>query len=126
MLNFRTGALLQQPPVQTPFVPPHPPNQAGGQLLQFRSPAPPSVRRRLSPQAGRALEILSHAIEYLADEYAADPHHSGPLGSADPRVKAIQVLKTLNRSVYYSGTQVQPAFRRIRRWFIGIRLARPC
>ncbi len=32
-------------------------------------------RRRISPQAGHALEILGHAIEYLADEYV---HQAGP------------------------------------------------
>jgi hypothetical protein len=79
----------------------------------------PFIRRQLSPESGRALEILGHAIEYLADEYAADVEFKGPLGSADPRVEAIQVLKVLNRSVYYSGTEVQPAFRRMRRWLIG-------
>ena len=75
-----------------------------------------SVRRRLSPAAGRALEILSHAIEYLADEYAASGD-KGPLGRADPRVEAIQILKRLNREVYYSGSQVASGASRIRRWF---------
>ena len=27
-------------------------------------------KRRISPQAGRALEILGHSIEYLVDEIA--------------------------------------------------------
>ena len=73
----------------------------------------PFVRRRLSPEGGHALEILGHAIEYLADEYANDLADKGPLGSADPRVAAIQILKGLNRAVYYSGTEVEPAFDRI-------------
>jgi hypothetical protein len=77
------------------------------------------VRRRHSPAAGRALEILGHAIEYLADEYAADLNNKGRLGSADPRVEAIQVLKALNRAVYYSGAEVVPVSRRVRRWFLG-------
>ncbi len=79
------------------------------------------VRRQLSPEKGRALEILGHAIEYLADEYAADPAHKGPLGSADPRVEAIQVLKALNRNIYYSGSEIQPVFGRVRRWLLGAR-----
>jgi hypothetical protein len=81
--------------------------------------APPVVRRALSPVDGRALEILGHAIEYLADEYSVDTAPKGPLGSADPRVEAIQILKSLNRAVYYSGAEVQPAFRRIKRWVLG-------
>jgi hypothetical protein len=81
----------------------------------------PFVRRRLSPQSGRALEILGHAIEYLADEYANDLSDKGPLGSADPRVAAIQILKGLNRAIYYSGTEVKPAFGRMKRW-LGARI----
>ncbi len=37
-----------------------------------------SVRRRTTPEAGFALEILGHAIEYLADEYV---HEAGLLPS---------------------------------------------
>jgi hypothetical protein len=81
----------------------------------------PFVRRRLSPEGGRALEILGHAIEYLADEYANDLSDKGPLGNADPRVAAIQILKGLNRAIYYSGTQVEPAFGRMKRW-LGSRM----
>jgi hypothetical protein len=82
----------------------------------------PFVRRLQSPESGRALEILGHAIEYLADEYANDLANKGPLGSADPRVAAIQILKGLNRAIYYSGTEVQPAFRRMRRWLQDSRI----
>jgi hypothetical protein len=32
----------------------------------------PRVRRRISQQAGQALEKLAHAIEYLTDEYIFD------------------------------------------------------
>jgi hypothetical protein len=86
------------------------------------SPTPrPFVRRVHSPTEGHALEILGHAIEYLADEYTVGIEYKGPLGSADPRVEAIQILKGLNRAVYYSGTEVQPASRGIRRWFLGTR-----
>ena len=81
------------------------------------SPAAPLVRRQISRGSSRALEILGHAIEYLADEYAVDKADKGPLGNADPRVEAIQVLKALNRAIYYSGAEVQPVFRRWRRWF---------
>jgi hypothetical protein len=54
-------------------------------------------RRRISPRAGRALEILGHAIDYLADDYV----QTGKTFSAnDPQVKAIQLLMALNREVY--------------------------
>lgn len=55
-------------------------------------------RRRISPQAGRALEILGHAIEYLADEYV---HSGGTFCARDPQVRAIQTLMAINRQVYY-------------------------
>ncbi len=79
----------------------------------------PFVRRQLSPEEGRAIEILGHAIEYLADEYCADAQPKGRLGNADPRIEAIQTLKELNRSIYYSATEVQPAFTRMKRWVMG-------
>jgi hypothetical protein len=84
--------------------------------------AAPLVRRQLSRESGRALEILGHAIEYLADEYAEDVADKGPLGSADPRVEAIQILKALNRSIYLSGPEVQPAFQRLWQWLLGSRV----
>lgn len=80
--------------------------------------AVPFVRRHLSRESARALEILGHAIEYLADEYTLASSNKGPLGNADPRIEAIQVLKALNRSIYFSGTEVQPPLQRIRRWFL--------
>jgi hypothetical protein len=97
-------------------------------MPRFRSAPLPenfagSVRRQLSQESGRALEILGHAIEYLADEYSVDTADKGPLGSADPRVEAIQVLKALNRAIYYSGAEIQPVLRRWRRWFFGLRAA---
>jgi hypothetical protein len=79
----------------------------------------PFVRRQLSPEEGRALEILGHAIEYLADEYCADAQPKGRLGNADPRIEAIQTLKSLNRSIYYSAAEVEPAFTRMKRWVMG-------
>jgi hypothetical protein len=75
------------------------------------------VRRHLRRADARALEILGHAIEYLADEYAFDGISKGPLGNADPRIEAIQILKGLNLAIYFSGTEVQSPWERIRGWF---------
>jgi hypothetical protein len=67
-------------------------------------PAAASVRthivrqRRISPQAGRALEVLGHAIEYLTDEFV----HEGATPSANhPQILAVQMLMELNRRVYF-------------------------
>ncbi len=89
------------------------------------APKPSTLaRRRLSPEGGRALEILGHAIEYLADEYALDAENTGRLGSADPRIEAIQLLKALNRAIYFEATIVQSVFSRMRQWFLGLELKR--
>jgi hypothetical protein len=92
-----------------------------GLVTGFRSAVEsrPFVRRQLSPAEGRALEMLGHAIEYLADEYCADSETKGRFGSADPRIEAIQTLKRLNREIYYAAAEVQPAFTRIKQWVMG-------
>ncbi len=57
----------------------------------------PARNRHINPEAGRALEILGHAIEYLADEYA---HAGNSLSADDAQVQAIQILMAVNRQVY--------------------------
>jgi hypothetical protein len=86
--------------------------------VRLTPPPVPFVRRQLSRESAQGLEILGHAIEYLADEYAVDPADKGPLGNADPRIAAIQTLKSLNRAIYFSGPEVQPVWQRLRQWFL--------
>jgi hypothetical protein len=75
-----------------------------GYLIPSSAPATlvaqsqPKRRRQITPQAGRALEILGHAIEYLADEWV---HEGGPLSAGNDRVMAVQLLMGLNRQVYF-------------------------
>ena len=99
----------------------HPNTPTGNNTLAPRDSG--FVRRHLTRESARGLEILGHAIEYLADEYAFDGVSKGPLGNADHRIEAIQILKALNRSIYFSGTEIEPPIRRIRRWFLGERTA---
>ncbi|HEU5351259.1 MAG TPA: hypothetical protein VFU55_06650 [Terracidiphilus sp.] len=68
-------------------------------------------RRRIDREAGRALEMLSHAIEYLADEYA---HDGGSLSGNDGAVEAIQLLMARNREVYFACPVVPTLWERIR------------
>lgn len=81
-------------------------------VLQSAVPAmfarhlPSSRRRRITPQAGRALEILGHAIEYLADEYV---ENSDRLSAGEAQIQAMQLLMSLNRAVYFECPEV-PAF----------------
>jgi hypothetical protein len=63
-------------------------------------------RRRITPQAGRALEILGHAIEYLADEFV---YAGGSFSAHNPQVEAVQLLMGLNRAIYFDCPEV-PTF----------------
>jgi hypothetical protein len=69
-----------------------------------------SKRRRISPQAGHALEKLGHAIEYLTDEFV---HEGGALSAHNGSVEAVQLLMAVNRQIYFECPQV-PTFRE--RW----------
>ena len=54
--------------------------------------------RRISPQAGHALEVLGHAIEYLTDEFM---HRGGSISARDAQIQAVQLLMGLNRQIYF-------------------------
>lgn len=58
-------------------------------------------KRTISREAGRGIEMLGHAIEYLADELALEcaTGHSDK-NALEPSVAAIELLKMLNREVY--------------------------
>lgn len=73
-------------------------------------------RRRISPQAGRALEILGHAIEYLTDEYV---HRGGSFSSGDPQLEAVQLLMAANRAIYFECPEVPSFANRCLKW-LGI------
>ena len=60
--------------------------------------------RKITPEAGRAIEMLGHAIEYLADEFAVECRNrtdSATVGK-HPQVAAIELLMARNREIYYS------------------------
>jgi hypothetical protein len=60
-------------------------------------------RRRISPQAGHALEILGHAIEYLTDEFIQEGHLFSP---NHEQLEAVQLLMALNRQIYFECPEV--------------------
>ncbi len=64
-------------------------------------------RRRISPQAGHALEILGHAIDYLTDEYINEQGMSSPLSGHS---EAVQLLMAINREIYFQ-CPVVPTFK---------------
>ena len=68
-------------------------------------------RRQITPQAGKALEKLSHAIEYLTDEFV----QSGASFSANnSQLEAVQLLMALNRRVYFECPEVPTLGERLR------------
>jgi hypothetical protein len=56
-------------------------------------------RRLIPPEAGRGLEILGHAIDYLMDEY---PRHGGRFDIGDDELQAAEILMALNREIFFS------------------------
>ena len=68
-------------------------------------------RRRISPQAGRALVVLGHAIEYLTDEFV---HQGGSFSANNEQLAAIQLLMALNRQVYFECPEVPSLGERFR------------
>jgi len=64
------------------------------------------IHRRITPPAGRALEILAHAIEYLEDMHM---HEGSLLVWEEAQMEAIRILKKLNREIY-SECPVVPSF----------------
>jgi hypothetical protein len=71
-------------------------------------------RRQITPQAGKALQILGHAIEYLTDEFV---HAGGDLSSRNPQLQAVQLLMALNRQVYFECPEVPTVRERIHAMF---------
>jgi hypothetical protein len=68
-------------------------------------------RRRISPEAGHALEILGHAIEYLTDEFV---RAGGSISTHDAQVEAVQMLMSLNREIYFGCPEVPTFADRVR------------
>ena len=61
------------------------------------------IHRRISPQAGHALELLVHAIDYLIDECEAD---GSATDAANGRTKAVGLLMAINRQIYFECPEV--------------------
>jgi hypothetical protein len=63
-------------------------------------------RRHITPQAGRALELLGHAIEYLTDEFV---HQGARFSAKNEQLEAVRMLMALNRQIYFECPEV-PTF----------------
>jgi len=65
------------------------------------------VQRKITEEAGRGLEKLGHALEYLTDEFVRDGCR---IVEDYGRLQAIQLLASLNRQIYFA-CDVEPTFR---------------
>ena len=80
-----------------------------GFSIPASTPTAPTVRvrsnrrRRITPQAGRALEILGHSIEYLTDEFV---YRGGSFSASNSQLEAVQLLMALNRQIYFECPEV--------------------
>ncbi len=75
----------------------------------------PSVRRRGNYEQGRALEMLGHAIEYLADSGLFA--ESSTVESMQAEAQAVQILMRASRAVFEECAEVVPVGERLSRWF---------
>jgi len=90
-----------------------------GFLIQMSAHAAEAIgttanrRRRIGPEAGHALEILGHAIEYLTDEFihqavSGAASEGGSFSADNSQLQAVQLLMALNRQVYFECPEVPP------------------
>lgn len=79
---------------------------AHGKRRAFPAGITAGRRRMIDREAGRALEMLGHAIEYLIDEYA---QVGGSISADDPVLQALQILMERNREIYFA-CPVAPTF----------------
>lgn len=61
------------------------------------------IHCRISPQTGKALELISHAINYLIDECEAD---GSVMDAASGPTKAVGLLMAINRQIYFECPEV--------------------
>ena len=60
-------------------------------------------RRRIDAKTGRALVVLGHAIDHLADEYI---FVAGSKNSDRSQLEAIRLLMAKNREIYFACPEV--------------------
>jgi len=75
-------------------------------------------RRRITPEAGHALEKLGHAIDYLTDEYI---HNGGTFHSGDAELQAVEMLMAINHKVYFACPEVPTLGEQLHAWLSGHR-----
>jgi hypothetical protein len=80
------------------------------------------IRRWPSPQQGRALEVIGHAIDYLTDMYVSSRWpHLGDYNANMADLDALQLLQRHSMSIFNECTEIVPS--RIARVLGGCRTA---
>ena len=83
-----------------------------------QSTIPLRKRRQMTPEAGRAVEILGHAIEYLKDMHQ---HEGSLLVWEKGYLAAIDILKSRNREIYLACPILPTLEDRLRSLFFRMR-----
>ena len=96
-----TASVLRLPTISLTATPPLP------------SLEPRPSRRRTTPQQGRALEVLGHAIEYLVDSRLPE---GGPTKAEN---RALRILMACSRAVFEESVAVVPVHQRVQEWVQG-------
>lgn len=76
--------------------------------------------REITPEAGRALQILGHAIDYLVDTAAARIERGSSLRTELGALDAVELLKARNREIYFACPVIQPMKQRFLHRFYGM------
>lgn len=71
-------------------------------------------RRRITHEAGHALEKLGHAIEYLTDEFVFEHQDCSPCNA---QLAAVQILMSANRKIYFECPEIPTFGERLRALF---------
>jgi hypothetical protein len=95
------------------LIAPRSPQAGSGAVIRSQRP------RQVSSEAGRAIEMLGHAIEYLSDEFALNcmDRILGTEPGLHPRLRAIELLKARNREIYLSCPEAPTIKERLQGWF---------
>lgn len=95
------------------------PTMARGRNIVSNAPIDMRRARKISAETAKGIEMLGHAIEYLSDDFA---YHCldrilGTEPGLHPRLRAIELLKALNRQLYLSCPEVPTFSERMQGWF---------
>lgn len=83
------------------------------------------VTRQIDPEAGHALEILGHAIEYLIDSATDRIIKGASIDDELGTLAAADILKALNREIYFACPPRLSLRSRFLNWLRYVLLRRP-